>query len=203
MKTQKLSLDDVKAASDLLRQGQIIAFPTETVYGLGAIYDSEEAFKALVDAKNRPADKPFTLMCASVSDIERVAVMDERIRNIVHRLMPGPLTIIVKAQPNLPVWVTLHTGRIGLRVSDSAFVREMISSVGKPLLVPSANKSSEPPALSGEEAFKIFDGSIAAVVFGPLTGGQPSTIVNVGDTITLVRKGPISLEKVIEASEDK
>mgnify|MGYP001765303203 FL=1 len=202
MKTEKLTFIDVIAVADLLKKEEVVAFPTETVYGLGAIYDSETAFRRLVDAKKRPADKPFTVMCASVDDIEKIAVMDDRIRNIVKHLMPGPLTIIVKAQENLPVWVSLHTGRVGVRVSDLPFVREMINLVGKPLLVPSANKSSEPPAMSGEEAFQIFDGEIAGVVFGKIPGQMPSTIVNIGDTITLVRQGPISLEQVLKAAED-
>ena len=202
MKTEKLTFLDVDAVADLLKKEEIVAFPTETVYGLGAIFDSEIAFKRLVDAKKRPADKPFTVMCASVDDIEKIAVVDHRIRNIAKHLMPGPLTIIVKARENLPVWVSLHTGRVGVRVSDLPFVREMISLVGKPLLVPSANKSSEPPAMSGEEAFQIFDGEIAGVVFGKVPGQMPSTIVNIGDTITLVRQGPISLEQVLKAAED-
>jgi L-threonylcarbamoyladenylate synthase len=201
METKKLTYGDVDQAVELLRNSEIVAFPTETVYGLGAIYDSEVAFRRLVDAKHRPADKPFTLMCSSVEDIDKVAVVDKRVRNIVEKLMPGPLTIIVKAKETLPVWVSLHTGRVGLRVSDMPFVREMISKVGKPLLVPSANKSNEPPALSAEEAFQIFNGEIAAVVFGHLSGQIPSTIVNIGDTITLIRQGPISLEKVLEAAE--
>lgn len=201
MKTEKFDFHDIDLVADLLKKEEIIAFPTETVYGLGAIFDSENAFRRLVDAKRRPADKPFTVMCASVDDIEKVAVMDNRIRNIVRRLMPGPLTIIVKAQENLPVWVSLHTGRVGVRVSDLPFVRDMIARVGKPLLVPSANKSSEPPAMTGEEAYKIFDGEIAGVVFGPIPGQMPSTIVNIGDTITLVRQGPISLEQVLKAAE--
>ncbi len=201
IKTEKFTFEDIDRVADLLRKEEIIAFPTETVYGLGAIFDSENAFRRLVDAKHRPADKPFTLMCASVEDIEKVAHVDNRIRNIVNKLMPGPLTIIVKARETLPVWVSLHTGKVGLRVSDLPFVRDMINKVGKPLLVPSANVSSEPPAMSGEEAFKIFDGEIAGVVFGPIPGQMPSTIVNIGDTITLVRQGPISLEKVLEAAE--
>lgn len=202
MKTEKYTFQDIDAISELLKNEEVIAFPTETVYGLGAIFDSEIAFRRLVDAKKRPADKPFTVMCASVDDIEKIAIVDSRVRNIVTRLMPGPLTIIVKARENLPVWVSLHTGRVGVRVSDLPFVREMIGKVGKPLLVPSANKSSEPPAMSGEEAFNVFDGEIAGVVFGPLPGQIPSTIVNIGDTITLVRQGPISLEQVQKAAED-
>jgi len=203
METQKFTLNDIDKIAQLLSEGRVVAFPTETVYGLGVIYDNEEAFRRLVEAKHRPADKPFTLMCASVSDIDRVAVTDKRINNIVTRLMPGPLTIIVKAKPSLPDWVTLHTGKVGLRVSELPFVRKMISKVGKPLLVPSANKSSEPPALSGEEAFKIFNGEISAVVYGPLTGQVPSTIVDIGDTITLIRQGPISLEQILSAAEGK
>lgn len=203
METTKLTIKDINKIASLLQSGQVVAFPTETVYGLGVIYDNEEAFRRLVDAKHRPADKPFTLMCASVEDIDKVAITDERIKNIVTKLMPGPLTIIVKVKSNLPVWVSLHTGKVGLRVSELPFVRDMISKVGKPLLVPSANKSTEPPALSGEEAFKIFNGEISAVVYGPLTGQVPSTIVDIGDTITLVRQGPISLEQILSVAEGK
>ena len=205
MKTQIFTYKDISRAAAILLQGGIIAFPTETVYGLGVIYDSKASFERLVEVKRRRPDKPFTLMCAGVNDISDYAIVSEKTKTIINNFLPGPLTIILPIKPNLPDWVDLKTGSIGIRVSSLQSLQELLVKVGKPLLVPSANRADEKPALSGEEALAIFDGAIEGVIMGTVSGGEPSTIIEISasDVITLKRPGPISLEKILKTAEGR
>jgi L-threonylcarbamoyladenylate synthase len=202
MKTKKFTYRQLDEIAELLKKGQIIAFPTETVYGLGVVYDNEEAFNTLTSVKKRPPDKPFTLMCNSISDIVDYAEIDQRTEIIIDEYMPGPLTIIVPAKQSVPKWVHLNTGKIGIRVSSAQFLQELIMKVGKPLLVPSANVADYPPAKSGEEAFEIFNGLIAGVLLGTSGKGVPSTVIEISDKIKLIRQGAIAFEDILKVVEE-
>jgi L-threonylcarbamoyladenylate synthase len=202
MKTKKFTYRQLDEIAELLKKGQIIAFPTETVYGLGVVYDNEEAFNTLTSVKKRPPDKPFTLMCNSISDIVNYAEIDQRTEIIIDEYMPGPLTIIVPAKQSVPKWVHLNTGKIGIRVSSAQFLQELIMKVGKPLLVPSANVADYPPAKSGEEAFEIFNGLIAGVLLGTSGKGVPSTVIEISDKIKLIRQGAIAFEDILKVVEE-
>jgi L-threonylcarbamoyladenylate synthase len=203
MKTKKFTYRQLDEIAELLKKGQIIAFPTETVYGLGVVYDNEEAFNTLTSVKKRPPDKPFTLMCNSISDIVDYAEIDQRTEIIIDEYMPGPLTIIVPAKQSVPKWVHLNTGKIGIRVSSAQFLQELIMKVGKPLLVPSANVADYPPAKSGEEAFEIFNGLIAGVLLGTSGKGVPSTVIEISDKIKLIRQGAIAFEDILKVVEEE
>jgi L-threonylcarbamoyladenylate synthase len=203
MKTKKFTYRQLDEIAELLKKGQIIAFPTETVYGLGVVYDNEEAFNTLTSVKKRPPDKPFTLMCNSISDIVNYAEIDQRTEIIIDEYMPGPLTIIVPAKQSVPKWVHLNTGKIGIRVSSAQFLQELIMKVGKPLLVPSANVADYPPAKSGEEAFEIFNGLIAGVLLGTSGKGVPSTVIEISDKIKLIRQGAIAFEDILKVVEEE
>lgn len=202
MKTEFFQQSDIHKLVKLLQNGQVIAFPTETVYGLGVIFDNEAAFKEMVRVKLRPADKPFTLMCASLSQIQAYAVTNPKIDRLIHTYMPGPLTIVMKVQDHVPSWVSLNTGHIGIRISSLPFVRNLIAETGKPLLVPSANKAGDPPAQTGEEALAIFKDEIAAVVAGASISNVPSTVVAAGDTLTLLRAGSIPFADLLKLWEE-
>lgn len=201
MNTLYCQQTDIKLLAKLLQQGQVIAFPTETVYGLGVVFDNEKAFQEMVQVKRRPADKPFTLMCDSIEQIRQYAVTNPKIDRLIDAYMPGPLTIVMKVQDHVPSWVSLNTGSIGIRISSLPFVRELIAATGKPLLVPSANKAGDPPALNGETALSIFNHEIAAVVAGESISNVPSTVIAASDKLTLLRAGSIpfaDLEKIWE-----
>jgi L-threonylcarbamoyladenylate synthase len=198
MKTLVLEQKDVDTASELLRAGEVVCFPTETVYGAGAICTSKAAFDKLVAVKRRPADKPFTLMCSSIEQALHYAHVNFKGLAVMKAFMPGEITILAKAAPNLDPWVTLGTPIIGIRIPDSKFVLEMIEKVGAPLLVPSANHSGEPTSTTFEDTYKVFDGEVAAVVKGNCTAKLASTIVDVSNVndIKLIRQGPIPFEDI-------
>jgi L-threonylcarbamoyladenylate synthase len=198
MKTARFTYKDIDKAAAVLQAGGLVAFPTETVYGLAVAYDSKEAFDSLVAVKKRRPDKPFTLMCAGVSDIHRYAEVSEAAQRIIDAFLPGPLTVILPSKPCLPEWVDLKTGKVGIRVSSLQTIQELIFKVGKPLLVPSANRADEPPALTGEEVLQTFEGEIDGVIFGSVIGGQPSTVIeiDVDNHVKLIRQGSLTLEEI-------
>ena len=195
-----LSASQLNEAAELLKQGKVIAFPTETVYGLGVIYDSKEAYDELVKVKRRPPTKPFTLMLAEKEDIEKYAELNKASKAIVEKLMPGQITMITKAKPGLPSWCVSDIGNVGVRIADYDLIRELIRKTGKPLLVPSANKSGEQPGTKAQEVVDAFGDEIAAVVDGKTVSNLPSTIVFVGDDYTnIFREGAVTIEQIKQA----
>ncbi len=184
-------------ALEALNNHQVIAFPTETVFGLGVFYDDEKAYNLLNQIKRRREDKPYTMMLSKVEDIFKYAEVDNRYLKLIKKYMPGSLTILVKSKPNVPSYVTHGTGTIGIRIPSNKEALELLEYVKKPLLVPSANRRDEKPALTSQEVKDIFQDEIKVVVPGLTSTGQPSTIIDLtGQEIKLIRKGPISLEEL-------
>lgn len=193
MKTMKLTEDDIEQAAKILQDGEVLIFPTETVYGLGGIYDDERAFQKMVAIKKRPPNKPFALMCTSVEQALQYCKVNDKAIKIMQHFLPGELTVLVHAKENLPQWVTLGTGIIGIRVPDDNYIRSLFAMVGKPCLVTSANRSGEPTSRYYEEVARLFDEECAGIVQGECVSLMPSTIVNLtkDDSISLVREGPV------------
>jgi L-threonylcarbamoyladenylate synthase len=135
-------------------------------------------------------------MCACVSDIEKYAYVNEKAKKLIKAFMPGQFTIILKAKEGLPSWVVSKEGMVGIRVPDFKLINELISKVGKPLLVPSANKSGEPPLTKDSDVIKVFDKEIDAIIKGESTSNVPSSIVMVDDDIHIIRLGLISEEEI-------
>lgn len=192
-----LKSDELKIAADLLKKGELVAFPTETVFGIGVIFDSKESYDKLISVKRRPPEKPFSLMVGKVDDISKYAYVNSKTKKLIDRFMPGQLTIIVKAKEDLPSWVKSPDGNVGIRVPDFQIANELINNVGKPLLVPSANKAGETPCHSSEEVVSIFNNEISAVVEGKSTSNIASTIVQISDNeIKIIREGVIAKEEI-------
>ena len=184
-------------AKNVLDDSKVISFPTETVMGLGVYYNDFEAYKLLNQIKGRPENKPYTLMLGSIEDINKYAYVSPRDLKIINAFMPGAITILLKSKENVPEFVTHNTGVIGIRVPDIKLVRDFISFCKRPLLVPSANKSGEKPAITSKEVKEIFKNEVGYVFEGQASGGVPSTIVDLTkEEVKIVREGPISLEDI-------
>ena len=198
METKILQENDIDSCASLLLKGEVVAFPTETVYGVGVIATKEEAFNALVASKRRPPSKPFSMMLSSLKDVDMYAKIGPKGRAVMEKYMPGEITVLVKAKEGLPHWITLGTPLIGIRIPDSKFVLSLIDKVGAPLLVTSANHSGEPTSTSFDVTYATFKGEIAGVVKGKCVSEKASTIVNISseENITLVREGPIPFEDI-------
>lgn len=185
-----------KAASSLQNHG-VIAFPTETVMGLGVVYDDEQAFNKLNKVKGRPEGKPYSLMLGNVNDIEKYAYVSEQERKVINKFLPGPLTILLKKK-ELPQWVTLGSEYVGIRVPDLPIINETLNKLGKPILAPSANRSGEKPALTSDEVKDIFKDELDFIVPGEASNGLPSTIVIIENGVKVVRQGSITQKEIEE-----
>lgn len=187
MDTERLDADrpqDAARAAELLREGRLVAFPTETVYGLGARADSAEAVADLVRLKRRPAGKKFALLVAGPCEAAAHGSLDAAARKLADIFWPGPLTIVVPDG---------RGGDVGLRCPDCAPTRRMLALVGTAVAAPSANVSGEEPARTAAGVLAAFDGRIAAVLDGgPAPIGRPSTVVRVrAGRLEVLREGCI------------
>ncbi|HBX25663.1 MAG TPA: threonylcarbamoyl-AMP synthase [Firmicutes bacterium] len=197
METKIIDWDEMALAVKAIKNGEAICFPTETVYGIGAISNSASSFEKLVSLKRRPSDKPFTVMCSSLTQVAMLAEVDVNSIAVMQTFMPGEITILLKARKNLPSYLTLGGEKIGVRIPNSKEVIEFIDKIGCPLLVPSANKSGEKPALSSKEAFDIFNKEVPYIINGVCSSLKASTVVDLTcDAIKLVREGPIDFSKI-------
>lgn len=198
-KLTKLQLDK---AAQYLKDGGIIAFPTETVFGLGVVYDNRAAYERLISVKRRPPEKPFTLMLSNPKDISKYAYIDKKSGLLIEKFMPGQFTIILKAKDNLPSFVVSKEGNVGIRIPDDKLIRDLIDKVGKPLLVPSANRSGEPPLTNDVDVYNEFKDDVDAVIEGKSISNTPSTIVMVTDKIEIIREGLIKKEDIDKGLEE-
>lgn len=181
----------------VLDSSQVIAFPTETVMGLGIVFDDKDAYNLLNQIKRRPEDKPYTLMVSSIADIDRYAYLTFRDRQIINKFMPGPLTVLLNSKKTVPSHVTHGTGVIGIRVPNMKVIRDMISYVGKPLLVPSANRSGEKPCLTYKEVENEFGNELGFIYKENSLMNAPSTILDLTKSgVKIIREGPISLKDI-------
>jgi len=193
---------DLKNYSEILRNGGLIAFPTETVFGFGVVYDNKDSYDRLIAIKRRPPEKPFTLMCGRVEDISKYGVSDANIEKIIAKFMPGQLTLIMKAKPGLPSWCVTKEGTIGIRVSSLQSVQDLINETGKPLLVPSANRSGEPPITSYDEVISQFKDELDGIIPGETESNVPSTVLLAVNGIKVLREGNIKLEDIQKCLEE-
>ena len=191
---------ECKLAKIQLDNHGVIAFPTETVMGLGVYFDDYEAYQKMNKIKGRPEDKPYTMMLGDVEEIEKYAVINEVTQRVINAFMPGSITILVPVKKDVvPDYVTHSTGIIGIRVPRNFEALCVLKNAKKPLLVPSANVSGQKPAMNSTEVESIFGDQLDYIIEGRANGGVPSTIVDLTkETPVIVRKGPITKEQILE-----
>lgn len=184
---------------DILNKGDVLLFPTETVYGMGARYDIKRGFDRLVEIKKRPPTKPFTLMISNIEQIKIFADLNENINRVINKFFPGELTLILKSKTTYH-WVTLGFNTIGIRMSSSSKVIDLINRVGVPLLVTSVNKSSRPPLNKVDDIVKEFkDENLNIVIDDAKLSEKPSTIVSIIENdIKLIREGNIKFDDILD-----
>ena len=193
-----LKPNQISEVVKILKEGGLVAFPTETVFGFGVICDNKSSYDRLINVKRRPPEKPFTLMLSDPEQIEKFAILNEQSRKLIKAFMPGQFTIIVKAKKSLPSYCVSKEGNVGIRISSDNLVRDLIRQVGKPLLVPSANKSGELPLTNSDDVISIFDKEIDAIIIGESKSNVPSTIVLVDKDVKILREGLITKEQIIK-----
>ena len=200
MKTKLYDTYEYENIVNDLLNGEVVGFPTETVYGLAIVYDNKEAFDKLYEIKNRSINKPISMMVASVDMLSDVAYIDKRSKKVIEAFMTGAITIILKAKEDLHEFVTFKQETIGIRIPTNEVALNILKKINKPLLVSSANISSEPSLIKANDVHNKFDGLIASLINEDAINGISSTVVDVRNDIKIYRVGPISkkdIEKVL------
>jgi len=187
----------IREAADFIKQGGIVAFPTETVYGLGANVFDESAITKIFDAKKRPADNPLIAHVSSLGQITDLSVeITESARKFIEAFFPGPLTVVVAKSIRIPLVATAGLTTIGIRMPRFELAREFVTACGVPLVAPSANLSGRPSPTTWQAVYEDLSGHIDCILQGePTEIGLESTVVDcTGSFPILLRKGSVSLQ---------
>lgn len=197
MTVLKATKENIKTAAQIVKNGGIIAFPTETVYGLGCDPQNMEAVQSLLTVKG-DRKKPFPVLVASLEDATRVAQVSNNGKKLATKFWPGPLTIVFPKKGVLSDIVTFGLGSVGLRVPNNQVALSLIQLSGGLLIGSSANLTGEKPPRSVLEMSEKLKETVDLVLDGGSTSeGVPSTVVDLtSDEIKILRKGPISLKQI-------
>lgn len=204
MDTEILKISQISRAAQLLRKGELVAFPTETVYGLGASLFDQAAIEKIYKAKGRPQDNPLIAHIADLSFVQEIAIdIPEAFYHLAERFFPGPLTLIIKRSAKVPAIASAGLDTIAIRQPLNPIANELIRAVGHPLVAPSANRSGKPSSTTAGHVLHDLGGKIAAVIdAGPCSIGIESTVLDLVsfERPTLLRPGSITkddLEKIL------
>lgn len=190
-----------KVAAEFIKRGGIVAFPTETVYGLGADVFDEKAVAKIFEAKRRPADNP---LIAHICDLNQIGLLisesPDAARRFIAAFFPGPLTLVLKKSKSVPLIATADLDTIGVRMPGNVLAKEFLKSCGVPVVAPSANISSRPSPTTWEAVFEDLDGRIDCILQGDATViGLESTVVDCTSVYPIVlRTGAVSIESLRE-----
>jgi L-threonylcarbamoyladenylate synthase len=200
MKTEILPAQNpgtLAKALAVLHNGGLVAFPTDTVYGVGTLAFNGVAVGSIYVAKDRPVEKAIPVLMGDSTDLAKVTLeVPEAAGRLAARFWPGPLTLVLPKHPNLPETVSA-TGTVGVRVPDHAIAQALLLAAG-PMAVTSANLSGQPNPSTAQEVFGQLGGRIALIIDGGKTpGGVPSTVVDCsGMELQFLREGPISRDEI-------
>jgi L-threonylcarbamoyladenylate synthase len=185
----------VEEAAGVLRAGGVVAFPTETFYGLGVAASNRKGARRIVELKGRPRSSPLLVLVDSVEMAERIATIPALARPLIARYWPGPLTLVVSALDVVPEEITAATGTVGVRVSSHPVARLLVAALGEPVTAPSANLTGRAPPSAAAAVLRDLGGAIELVLDGGDTpGGLPSTVLDVTvDPPRVIRRGAVIL----------
>ena len=203
MKTEHIKItnitaqeDDLARAASILREGGLVVFPTETVYGLGGDAPRDEAAKKIYAAKGRPSDNPLIIHIANPADAEAYAVTNELYYQLAKAFMPGPLTVILPRRESIPKSTTGGLDSVAVRCPAHPVAHKLIEFCGFPIAAPSANLSGKPSPTSASHVAQDMDGRVDMIIDGGESEiGLESTIVKIdGDGLILLRPGGITCD---------
>jgi len=201
--TQRFDCLQIDAVADTLKRGGLVAFPTDTVFGIGACSNLPNAIEKLKWAKGRSESKPFPLMVSSIQQIRTLAVVSASHERLINKLLPGALTIVFRKLPHVDPIITNGFDSIAIRMPNDPWIIKLIDIIGVPLLVSSANISGEPSCYSSNEVLKQMDGRIDGIVEGVSGDFLSSTIVDMcGDVPIIIRQGKVTIDDIMKALEE-
>lgn len=204
---EKLNIEEINKAAEEIRKGNLVLFPTETVYGIGANALDKEAVKNIFVAKGRAQDNPLIV---HVSNIEMVEEIVEGItpieKKLIEKFWPGPLTIIFKRKSKdiIPNVVTANLDTVGIRMPSNEIAKQLIEKSGVPIAAPSANVSGKPSGTNVEDIISELDGKVSYILDGGSTDiGLESTVIKVNDgKIDILRPGKITKEQLEQVTKE-
>ena len=203
---QVINKEELADCVQTLRKGGVIIFPTETVYGIGTNAYCEESVKKIYEVKQRPGEKPLSIMVGNAEEISKYAVISNEIEEkIIKNFMPGPLTIILKKKTGIFDYISSGKDTIGIRIPDNKMIMSILKESKLPVVAPSANISGKPSGIILEEILKDFDGKVDICINGGKAKlSEPSTIVQVIDNKPVIlRQGEIKLEEIEEVLKNR
>ncbi|MBL8100765.1 MAG: threonylcarbamoyl-AMP synthase [Anaerolineales bacterium] len=198
MKTEIIPATEIQAAFEILQKGGIVAFPTDTVYGLGALAFDNSAIESIYVAKNRPVEKAIPVLVGDLKDFEVVASsIPEMAKRFAEIFLPGPLTCVIPKKSTLPPAIS-STNTVAVRIPNHSDALSLLKLAGA-MAVTSANISGQESPVTAQEVYEQLNGRIPLILDGGKTfGGVPSTLVDcTGETPMILREGPISLEQLL------
>jgi L-threonylcarbamoyladenylate synthase len=196
---QTPATETIALAAEVILEGGLVAFPTETVYGLGANALSATAVQNIFSAKERPANDPLIVHIENVRDLERVAIVDDpRVTQLAEAFWPGALTLILKKHPDVPYEVTANQETVAVRVPSHPVARRLLDVANVPIAAPSANRFGRPSPTSAVHVLADLGGRVDVVLDGGNTPiGVESTILDLTTRIpTILRPGGVTLEQL-------
>lgn len=211
---ENIDMDIIKEAGDVIRHGGLVAFPTETVYGLGADGMDATASAKIYAAKGRPSDNPLILHIADLETLDKIASeIPKKAKLLMDKFWPGPMTLIFKKKAEVPYGTTGGLETVAVRYPEHPVALELIKAAGTPIAAPSANTSGRPSPTKAEHVIEDMDGKIDMILDGGQVGiGIESTIVDVTQDIPMILRpgyitkamveevvGEVSVDKVVQA----
>jgi len=201
METKSLTQKQMNEVLQDLHHDGVVAFPTDTVYGLAVRVSSTLAIQKLTQAKNRPQDKPYPLLVSSLTQIETYAQLTHRDRQLIKQWMPGSVTFVFKKNPSLESEYFAQSLTIAFRCPTDLWIKNLLEKNGDPLLLTSANISGDPACVTSEEVLMHLSGKIDCVVEGRAGGGIPSTIIDASHPkLQVLRQGEIEMKDILKTS---
>lgn len=193
----KSTKTDIKKAADLLKKGELVAFPTETVFGVACLADNYHAYQKLNKLKERPPHKPYTMMVKDLAMLKKFAKVNQKTLIFLKKFMPGSITVLLPSKSVTPKWAK-ENNVIGIRIPSNQEALMLLKEIDQPVLVPSLNRSGGKPINKISEIKKEFENELGALIIGKAKGEKPSTVISLLNGIKIVREGKIPSTKIIK-----
>jgi L-threonylcarbamoyladenylate synthase len=195
----KPDLSKIHTAANAIRKGNLVVFPTETVYGIGADATNASACRRIFKAKNRPSDNPLIVHVSDIKMAVEIAIIPKKYYKTIDGIWPAPITFIMKAKKTLPSVVTSGLSTVAVRMPADSIAISLIRESGAPIAAPSANISKKPSSTSGKHAIDYFKKSVDVILdAGPSKFGIESTVLDLL-TFTLLRPGAFTTDEITKA----
>ena len=193
---------DIAKAAEILKAGKLVAFPTDTVYGIGANAFNKDAVERIFTAKGRDSKKPLQILIADKDNLNFIVEkQSDTLHRLVDRFFPGALTIVVPAKADFPRWVTCGLDTVGVRMPSNPIALEMIKAFGKPIAATSANISGLPDPKDAQQVLEYLDGKVDFILDGGATPDNvPSTVIDVSvNPPKILRQGKLTVDELSKA----